>query len=123
MKDSYENVLISSKRRPCLIETDRCKEFLYSISQNFLKNININYFSMNASLGAVFAERFNLTIRNLLNGPIFGRSDANWIDILPKITKQNICKVHSFTKLTPIPPSSKRMEAIFSKTYLENERN
>ena len=40
IKDSFENILISSKRQPNLIESDRGKEFYYNIFQDFLnKNI------------------------------------------------------------------------------------
>ena len=38
IKDSFENILISSKRRPNLIESDRGREFYNSIFQDFLKN-------------------------------------------------------------------------------------
>ena len=36
IKDSFENILISSKRQPNLIETDRGKEFYNNIFQDFL---------------------------------------------------------------------------------------
>ena len=37
IKDSFENILISSKRKPNLFETDRGKEFYNNIFQDFLK--------------------------------------------------------------------------------------
>ena len=37
IKDSFENILISSKRSPNLIESDRGKEFYNNIFQDFLK--------------------------------------------------------------------------------------
>ena len=40
IKDSFENILITSKRKPNLIETDRGKEFYNNIFQDFL---NKNY--------------------------------------------------------------------------------
>ena len=36
IKDSFENILISSKRKPNLIESDRGKEFYNNIFQDFL---------------------------------------------------------------------------------------
>ena len=42
IKDSFENILISSKRKPNLIETDRGKEFYNNIFQNFLKKTILN---------------------------------------------------------------------------------
>ena len=87
MKDSFENILISSKRRPNLIETDRGKKFYNKIFQDFLNKNNIKIYSRNSSYGAVFAERFNRTIRDLLKKIVFERGDANWMDVLPTKTK------------------------------------
>ena len=66
IKDSFENILISSKRKPKLIATDRGKEFYNNIFQDFLNKNNIKLYSRNSSYGAVFAEKFNRTIRDLL---------------------------------------------------------
>ena len=54
VKDSFENIIVNSKRKRNLIETDRGKEIYIKIFRNFLnKNIKIN--SKNSSYGAVFA--------------------------------------------------------------------
>ena len=108
IKDSFENILISSKRKPNLIESDRGKEFYNNIFQDFLNKINIKLYSRNTYLGAVFAERFNKTIRDLLKRPVFEKGDGNWIDLLPTITKQYNNRIHSSTKLTPIQASLKK---------------
>ena len=86
MKDSFENILISSKRKPNLIESDRGKEFYNNIFQDFLNKNNIKLYSRSSSFGAVFAERFNRTIRDLLKMIVFEKGDAKWIDVLPEIT-------------------------------------
>ena len=117
IKDSFENILISSKRKPNLIETDRGKEFYNNIFQDFLNKNNIKLYSRNSSYGAVFAERFNRTIRDLLKKIVFEQGDAKWIDILPKITKKYNNKVHSSTKLTPIQASLKKTKDMFRKIY------
>ena len=118
IKDSFENILISSKRKPNLIETDRGKEFYNNLSQDFLNKNNINLFSRNSSYGAVFAERFNRTKRDLLKKIVFEQGDAKWIDILPTITKQYNNKVHSSTKLTPIQASLKKNEGFVYKNLI-----
>ena len=116
IKDSFENILINSKRKPNLIESDRGKEFYNIIFQDYLNKNNIKLYSRNNSYGAVFAERFNRTIRDLLKRPVFEKSDGNWIDILPIITKQNNYRIHSSTKLTPIQASLKKNEGFVYKT-------
>ena len=44
IRDSFENILISSKRKPDLIETDRGKEFYNNIFQDFLNEKTISNF-------------------------------------------------------------------------------
>ena len=99
LKDSFENNLIGSKRKSNLIESDQRKKFRINIFQDFLIKNKIKFCSRNTSLGAVFAEHFSRTIRNLLKRPVFERNESNWIDVLPTITKQYINRIHSSTKL------------------------
>ena len=114
--------MISSKRKPNLIETDRGKEFYSNIFQNFLDKSNIKICSRNTSVGAVFAERFNKTIRNLLKRPVFGFGDANWINVLPTITKKDNNRIHSSTKLTPIQGSSKKNKGFVYENLLDKRK-
>ena len=119
IKDSFENIIINSKRKPNLIETDHGKEFYNNIFQDFLNKNNIKLYSRNSSYGAVFAERFNRTIRDLLKKPVFEKGDGKWIDVLHTITKQYKNRIHSSTKLTPIQASLKKNEGFVYKNLLD----
>ena len=114
--------MINSKRSPNLIETDRGKEFYNNIFQDFQNKNNIKLYSRNSSYGAVFAERFNRTIRDLLKKVVFEKGDGKWIDVLPTITKQYYKKVHSSTKLTPIQASLKKNEGYVYKNLLDKRK-
>ena len=118
IKDSFENILIKSKRSPNLIETDRGKKFYSNIFQDFLTKNNIKLYSRNSSLGAVFAERFNRTIRDLLKRPVFEKGDGKWIDILPTITKQYNNRIHTSTKLSPKDASFKKGRRIRLQKFI-----
>ena len=122
IKDSFENILISSKGKPNLIESDRGKEFYNNIFQDFLNKNDIKLYSRNSSYGAVFAERFNRTIRDLLKKIVFEHGDANWIDVLPTKTKQYNNRIHSSTKLTPIQASLKKNEGYVYKSLLDKRK-
>ena len=122
IKDSFENILTNSKRKPNLIETDRGKEFYNNIFQDFLNKNDIKLYSRNTSVGAVFAERFNRTIRDLLKKIVFEQGDAKWIDVLPTITKQYNNRIHSSTKLTPIQASLKKNEGYVYKNLLDKRK-
>ena len=62
--DEFSLIINKSKRKPNLIETDDGKEFVNKIFNDFLKLNNIKRYSRYTSKGAVFAERFNRTLRN-----------------------------------------------------------
>ena len=122
LKDSFENILITSKRKPGLIETDRGKEFYNNIFQDFLNKNDIKLYSRNSSYGAVFAERFNRTIRDLLKKIVFEQGDAKWIDILPTITEQYNNRRHTSTKLSPKDASLKKNEGFVYKNLLDKRK-
>ena len=122
IKGSFENILISSKRKPNLIESDRVKELYINIFQDFLNKNKIKIYSRNSSFCAVFAEQFNHTIRDILKRPVFEKGDAIWVDILPTITKQNNNRIHSLTKLTPIQASLKKNEGYVYNKLLDKRK-
>ena len=122
IKDSFENILTSSKRKPNLVESDRGKEFYNNIFQDFLNKNNIRLYSRNSSYGAVFAERFNRTIRDLLKKIVFEQGDAKWIDILPTITEQYNNRRHTSTKLSPKDASLRKNEGYVYKNLLDKRK-
>ena len=69
--DAFSQSVKSSKRKPNLLETDDGKEYVNKIFNEFLNKHNIKKYSRNITLGAVFAERFSRTIRNLLKNRCF----------------------------------------------------
>ena len=71
-----------------IYETDDGREYVNKIFSDFLNNHNIKRYSRNTALGAVFAERFNRTIRNLLKKPVFEKGSADWLSELPSVIKQ-----------------------------------
>ena len=87
IKDSFENIIIGSKRSPNLLEGDPDRGFFIRIFQSFLNNNNIELFPRNSSFGSVFAEIFNRTFRDLLKKAVFEKGQSNWINVLSTITK------------------------------------
>ena len=63
IKDSFETISITSKRKAKSMETDRGKEFYNNFFQSIQKNNNIKIYSRNSSLGSVFVKTFNRTKR------------------------------------------------------------
>ena len=64
--DEFSNNTIKSKRKPTLIDINDAKEFANKKLTEFLKRNIIKRFSGYTDQGAVFAEGFNRTSRDLL---------------------------------------------------------
>ena len=105
-----------------MIETDRAIEFYNSIFPKFSNNNNNKHYSRKTYLGAVFAERFNRTFRDLLKRPVFERGDRNWIDILLPITKPYNNRLHSSIKITPTEASLKKNEGYVCQILLDKRK-
>ena len=97
IKDCFENILISSKRKPNLIETDNDKEFYINTFQIFVESVDIKHCSRKTYLAAVFAEKINRTIGDIQNRPVFEKGNSTWIDILQSKTKHYINRILSST--------------------------
>ena len=85
-------------------------------------NNNIKHYSRISSLGAVFAERYNRTIRDLLKELVFEKGDSNCVDLLPIITKKYNNRVHTSTKLAPKQASLKKNEVYVYKILLDSRK-
>ena len=108
--DAFSEIIKSSNRKPNLLETDDGKEYVNKIFNEFLNNNNIKRYSRYTDKGAVFAERFNRTMRNLLKKPVFEKRNANWVSELPSVIKKYNNTIHHSTKMTPIQASKKSNE-------------
>ena len=105
--DAFSHIVKSSKRKPNLLDTDDGQEYVNKIFNEFLINNNIKIYSRYTDKGAVFAERFDRTIGNLLKKPVFETGNAIWLSELPSVINKYNNTIHSSTKMTPIQASKK----------------
>ena len=108
--DEVSNLINKSKRKPNLMETDDGKEFVNKTFNDSLKLNDIKRYSCYTNKGAVFSERFNRTIRNLLKKPVFEKGNANWLDELLLVIKNNNNNIHHSTQMTPLDASKRKNE-------------
>ena len=110
--DAFSKIIRSSNRKPNHLETDDGKEYVNKFFNEILNNHNIKKYSRNTALGAVFAERFIRTIRNLIKKPVFLARNADWFSEIASVIKQYNNTIHHSTKMTPIQASKKSNEKI-----------
>ena len=119
--DAFSQIIKTSERKPNLLETDDGRGNVNEIFNEFLNSNKIRRCSRYTDKGALFAERFNRTISNVLKKPVFERVNADWLSELPSVIKQYNNRIHSSTKMTPIQASKKVNEKLVN-TNLQDRR-
>ena len=105
---AFSKIIKSSNRKPNLLKIDDGMEYVDESFNEFLKNNSIKRYSRYSDEGAVFAERFNRTIRDLLKKPVFLKRNADWLSELTSVVRKSNKTIHSSTKMTPIQASKKK---------------
>ena len=66
-----------------------------------MKEQNIQIYSTNSDLKAVFVERFNRTLLDLIKEPMYIEGEGNWLNHLDAAIQKYDNRVHGTTKMTP----------------------
>ena len=102
---AFKNLLETSKRKPQEVWSDRGKEFYNTTFIHYLKEQNIQIYSTNSDLKAVFVERFNRTLLDLIKEPMYIEGKGNWLNHLDAALQKYNNRVHTTTKMTPFEMS------------------
>ena len=97
---ALKSLIEKTKRKPDKIWSDRGKEFYNKTFLDFLKEQNIHIYSTHSDLKAVFVERFNRTLLDLIKEPMYIEGKACWLNLNAAMEKYNN-RVHGKTKMTP----------------------
>ena len=73
---------------------------------DFLKQNEIQIYSTNSDLKAVFVERFNRTFLDLIKEPMYIEGKACWLNHLDTAMEKYNNRVHGITKMTPFGMST-----------------
>ena len=95
-----------TKTKPHKSWSDRGKEFHNKLFLHYLEEQNIQIYSTNSDLKAVFVERFNRTLLDLNEEPMYIEGKACWLDHLDAAMEKFINRVHGTTKMTPFEMSN-----------------
>ena len=79
---ALKSLIEKEKRKPHKIWSDRGKEFYNTTFLHYLKEQNIQIYSTNSDLKAVFVERFNRTLLDLIKEPMYIEGKGSWLNHL-----------------------------------------
>ena len=99
---ALKGLIEKEKRKPHKIWSDRGKEFYNTTFLHYLKEQNIQIYSTHSDLKAVFVERFNRTLLDLIKEPMYIEGKGNWLNHLDAALDKYNNRVHGTTKMTPI---------------------
>ena len=120
--DAFSEIIKSSNRKPNLLETDDGKEYVNTIFNEFLNNNKIKRYSRYTDKGAVFAERFNKTVRNLLKKPVFQKGNPDCLSELSSVVNKYNNTIHNSIKMTPVQASKKSNEKLVYSNLQDKRR-
>ena len=98
---AFKSLIEKAKRKPDKIWSDRGKDFYNKTFLDFLKEQNIHIYSTHSDLTAVFVERFNRTLLDLIKEPMYIEGKACWLNHLDTTMEKYNNRVHGTTKMTP----------------------
>ena len=103
---AIKNLIEKEKRKPHKIWSDRGKEFYNTTFLHYLKEQNIQIYSTHSDLKAVFVERFNRTLLDLIKEPMYIEGKGSWLNHLDAALQKYNNRVHTTTKMTPFEASN-----------------
>ena len=114
-KVSFVNSPQTSKRKTSSNETDKENLFINkTFNDYFFKSEMIRRYTWFKLEGALFPGEINKTFRNLIDKPVFAKSNTNWKDEIKGKKRRTITK-HPSTKLTPNQTSPKNEKKCLQK--------
>ena len=121
-KNQFKNILEYSKGKVNLAETDVEKEFANKIDWFLMKTI-LEELVIILQKGALFAGRFNRTIRDLRKKLVLEKRNANWMDKMNSVTKSYSITKDCSIKSALIQASFKKSGDKFRQIYRTKKEN
>ena len=107
---AFKKLIETSKRKPEKVWSDRGKEFFNKTFLDFLKQNEIQIYSTHSDLKAVFVERFNRTLLDLIKEPMYIEGKACWLNHINSALDKYNNRVHTTTRMTPFEASNKPID-------------
>ena len=107
---ALKSLIEKEKRKPHKIWSDRGKEFYNTTFLHYLKEQNIQIYSTNSDLKAVFVERFKRTLLDLIKKPMYIEGKACWLNHFDVALEKYNNRVHTTTKMTPFEANNQPID-------------
>ena len=113
---------IFKERKPKFIWSDKESAFFSKEMLKFFENNNVKTYYTHSNLKAVFIERFNRSLRELMMKEFAKNNNTVWYNILPNLIKRYNNRYHHTIKMKPIDVN-KSNEKYIKMTYTYDKTN
>ena len=114
---------IFKERKPKYIWSDQESSFFFIEMLDFFKNNNVKIYYTFSNLKAVFIERFNRSLRELMMKSFVKNNNTIWYNILPNLIKIYNNRYHHTIKMKPIDVNKSNEKHIKDIVYNYNITN
>ena len=95
VRDAFQHVLETHpERRPTHLQTDQGKEFYNKHMKRLLDDYDINHYSTRGEPKAAVGERFNRTLKEMMNKYMTARNTSKYLDALPDLVHKYNTRLH-----------------------------
>ena len=109
---------VFKERIPFKFQTDRGKEFMNPTVQNYLKYLDIHYFTtFNTKFKCSIVERFNRTLKSKMYKYFTANGTRKYLDVLPKLVYAYNHTYHRAIKTSPSNVKEENKNDVFFNLY------
>ncbi|KAF8795493.1 putative uncharacterized transposon-derived like protein [Argiope bruennichi] len=113
--------MIFSERTPLKLQTDRGKEFVNKLFQNYLKRMKIKFFVTNNNTKASVVERFNRTLKTKMWKYFTEKNTKRYIDVIDKLIFSYNNTWHRSIRMTPASVSFENQGQAWKNLYADQK--
>ena len=115
--DAFEDIIVSSDRKPKILITDSGPEFANRIFGEFLQKNGIKHVILGKNRKASVVERWIQTIKRIVYAYSHQNNTLNFINVIDTIVETYNNTVHSRTKFKPIDVKPSNQRKVFQNLY------
>ena len=112
--------ILASGRKPLKLQTDLGTEFLNRVFLKFLRENNIEFFTVKSGLKASVVERFNRTFKNKMYRYFTAKNTLAYIDVLPQLVKSYNSTYHRSITMKPTQVTIANQAKVWDTLYGSN---
>ena len=109
--------ILASGRKPSKLKTDQGTEFLNRVLQKFLRENNIEFFTVKSGLKASVVERSNRNFKNKMFKYFTAKNTLTYIDVLPQLIKSYNNTYHRSIKMKPTQVTKANEAKVWDTLY------